>query len=356
MKSEEILVYFTSELATIAFAVIGSLKGYKRLSECRCDPEIETIVTGAMKEAFLGLQSEFEYPDEFLMFRYQQALNEASDELTQSVLDRICADPTKLLGRDERLVGPALLCRKYGIMPYYLAQIIAGVFYLKNYLKQFQMPDGFDADDLHACVRAYCQIGQEVELVQLIIDQHSRLMIGQISENAEHVRTIKAAYASGFLCEYTYKGCAQCTLAAFFPWTGKAEPALFRAASGFSGGMGILGDGCCGGYTGGALAMGQMAGRRWERMLDDGDKDEQFRSYAMVQKLHDRFISAYGSVICANIHQCIFGQSHSLKTKAGRDIFEAAGAHQDKCTSVVAAASAWIAEILLDEGIKITAD
>ena len=42
-------------------------------------------------------------------------------------VDRVCADPIRKLGHDERFIGPALLCLKYGMLPYFLAGFLRNV-------------------------------------------------------------------------------------------------------------------------------------------------------------------------------------------------------------------------------------
>jgi len=69
----------------------------------------------------------------------------------------------------------------------------------------------------------------------------------------------------------------------------------------------------------------------------------------MAQKLHSKYMETYGSSICEGIHETIFGQSYCLKTKEVRDAFEDAGAHDDKCTSVIGMACVWVSEILMTE-------
>lgn len=162
---------------------------------------------------------------------------------------------------------------------------------------------------------------------------------------------MKRAYEAGFGYEGRYGGCAQCTLLAFFDLLGKADPVLFRAASGLSAGIGLNGDGSCGGYTGGVLLMSSLVGRSLEAVKGGGDREAQLRSYAMAQRLHDRFVEAYGSVTCSEIHKRIFGRSYCLREPGVSAAFEAAGAHVDKCTSVVGNACSWTAGILLDEGL-----
>jgi C_GCAxxG_C_C family probable redox protein len=171
---------------------------------------------------------------------------------------------------------------------------------------------------------------------------------GGYTMESRKAELMRDAYEKGFSFEKTYRGCGQCALAAFFELTGRSEPLLFQAATGFSGGMALCGDGSCGGYAAGILTLGMYAGRRLD--LISGDKEAQYKAYELAQRLHDRFIETYGSVVCADIHRKIFGKSFCLRTKAVRDEFELAGAHADKCTSVIGNAVSWMAEILYDEG------
>lgn len=162
---------------------------------------------------------------------------------------------------------------------------------------------------------------------------------------------IKEAFELGFQYEKNYHGCAQCTLAACFEMNGKIEPLLFQAASGLSGGIGLNSDGSCGGYSGGVLYLSSRIGRRLERIPIDGDKEASKKSQEMAQRLHDKFIEKYGSVICSDIHQNIFGKVFYLRDASTREAFEEAGAHTDKCTTVVGNACSWVTEILIEEGL-----
>jgi C_GCAxxG_C_C family probable redox protein len=153
----------------------------------------------------------------------------------------------------------------------------------------------------------------------------------------------------GYRYEKECRGCAQCTIAAMFGVTGKKEEHLFRAANGFAAGMGLFGDGVCGGYSGGLLYMGTYAGRRFE--FFDNDKAEKDLSMRLAEKLHTRFMETYGSVICHDIHRDIFGRAFFIRDPEEKTAFEEAGAHKkDKCPAVVGTAAQWTAEILMEEG------
>lgn len=93
--------------------------------------------------------------------------------------------------------------------------------------------------------------------------------------------------------------------------------------------------------------MSLFFGRRREKF--DDDHEERYRSLHMVCALHDKFIEEYGTIICKEIHVKIFGRSFDMWDEEEKQLFEDAGAHKDKCTTVVANASAWAAGIILNE-------
>jgi hypothetical protein len=158
---------------------------------------------------------------------------------------------------------------------------------------------------------------------------------------------IKRAYDTGFEYEKTYRGCSQSTIAAVQDTVGIRNDYVFKAGGGLAAGCGMLRDGPCGGYTGGIMAMSMFFARRRDKF--DNDREENYCSFRMAIALHDKYISEYGSITCGEIHKKIFGRSYDLWKPGEKELFEKAGAHRDKCTGVVASASAWAMEILLDE-------
>ena len=158
----------------------------------------------------------------------------------------------------------------------------------------------------------------------------------------------KKAYNLGFQYEQVYKGCSQCVLAAVQDLFGERNDDVFRAASGLAGGAGLCGDSGCGAYSGGIMALSQLHGRVRENFLDP--ERTRRKSFDLAKKLHDKFIAAYGSVICRDIQQKILGRGYYLRDPEEFGKFEKAGAHAGKCPSVVGSAAKWTAEILLKEG------
>ncbi|MFQ6125710.1 MAG: C-GCAxxG-C-C family protein [Candidatus Heimdallarchaeota archaeon] len=158
---------------------------------------------------------------------------------------------------------------------------------------------------------------------------------------------LKKAYQLGFELEKTYGNCAQCVLLAVQETLGLRNDLVFKAATGFAGGMGLMGLSACGALSGGILAIGQKFGRERHNLTDP--ERFRFKTYKLTKKLHERFIAEYGSSTCHDIQQRIFGRSYNLWDPEEYKQFEEAGAHRDKCPEVVGEAAKWVVELLFEE-------
>jgi C_GCAxxG_C_C family probable redox protein len=171
--------------------------------------------------------------------------------------------------------------------------------------------------------------------------------VGLVSE-AEWPRCAEDAYHLGFEYEKRYHGCGQCVLAAVQDSLGLFEEAafnaVFEAATGLAGGLGLCGDATCSAFTGAALAFGLLYPRR--RAHFGGDRKNRYRTYALIQRLHERFVGHFGSVRCHDVHRHELGRAFDLRDPAEREAFAAAGAHEDKCTGIVACTAKWVVEIV----------
>jgi len=158
---------------------------------------------------------------------------------------------------------------------------------------------------------------------------------------------LKKVTQLGFEYERDFRNCAQCTVAAVQDILGVRNDYIFRAAYGLGGGFSNLGDGPCGGYSGGSMMISLFFGRR--RELFDGDGDNKRSTKELIKQFHDLFIDKYGSVICRGIQSTVFGRSYDLWDSEDQQQFEKDGAHTDKCTSIVGQASHWAVDLILEE-------
>ncbi|MGN8799118.1 C-GCAxxG-C-C family (seleno)protein [Candidatus Merdisoma sp. HCP28S3_D10] len=347
--------FYMKNMAHAAAAYYGSAKGCKTITQAMNDPEILQLIQGALDEVGAALVLEYNFSETEVRDYADSVINKHRNQALEDTCERVGANPVRKLAYTERLIGAALLARKHGIYPYYLLKAAAYAFFYSS-----------DADvasmEMRACImekgidyaiRKYT--GLDESDVIYTIKQHYKKADGKfVPENAKRVTFLQKAYAIGFQAEKQYRGCAQGTLAALSQLTGIENKDLFRAATGFSGGMALCGDGVCGGYSGGVLFMSYLKGRDFDRIPVDGDKKNQYLAYECAQLLHDHYISCYGSDICMKVHEGMFqGEYFILRTKARRDEFEKAGAHTVVCTTVVALATAWVAEILLDKNLYV---
>ncbi len=354
IASEEIRKMYTYNMVHAVYAYLGKLKNYTTVMESINDKAVQSAALGALEEVSRALQKEYNFTEQEMNRWNQEVLENMANPILRDTINRVGGDPKRKLQNKDRLIGPAMLCRKNGIMPYYLTIAIACGYMFTNPedSSSVEIQDYLKTYDIKNAVRRYSDIHYEVDLIQQISEKFIKLKkhgLDWIKKEEPVINAVKNAYERGFSNELNIRGCAQCAIRALGEATGKVEKGLFQAASGLSGGIAIIGDGSCGGYTGGVLYMGSYAGRRLD-YLDDGDKIAQYKSYEMSQKLHDRFMETYWSVTCSEIHKQIFGKAYSLRTKAVRNDFEEAGGHLDKCTTVIAMASSWVMELLMEEG------
>lgn len=157
------------------------------------------------------------------------------------------------------------------------------------------------------------------------------------------------AYEAGKRNEAEYHGCAQCVLAALQDTFDERDDAVFRAATGLSGGGGLSGDGSCGAYTGATLFLGQLQGRERDDFTDEAGV--RYETSRMVGDLRSRFVERYGSVVCGDIQTSVIGRSFDLTDVDDVACFKEAGAHLVHCPEVVGMAARWTAEIAIENDL-----
>lgn len=160
---------------------------------------------------------------------------------------------------------------------------------------------------------------------------------------AKKQEIIKKAYALAYENERKYGSCPQCVLAAIQEVLGIVDNATFKASHALAGGGGLSTRGTCGALAGGILALSSRHGRS----RDNFDKGRFLKSYKLGKQLHDRFVTEFGSPICADVQTKLFGRSYDMWSDEDFEAFEEAGAHQDKCPRVAGRVAAWATEMLL---------
>ena len=161
---------------------------------------------------------------------------------------------------------------------------------------------------------------------------------------------LKQVEEKAFANERDYHGCSQSVLAALQDVFGRKDDAVFQAASGLAGGIGLTAETSCGGLSGGCMFIGQLCGRQRESDGSFGDKENRrFKAYKYCRVLTMRFSEEYDGCNCLEIQKKkLDGKSYVLAEPDQFKEFVDRGAHTHVCPEVVGKAARWAAEIVLD--------
>lgn len=328
------------------YKFVGSQKGYKKVLECINDADMQNDALNVLMEINELAQNPYEKT------WYEEYLNKLNKKIEFEGLLEGQINIAETVKNDGILTQLIVACKNNAIFPYYTTKIMAYAFLFEDESDSTSVviKEYTDYYGIKESVHKFCMLEHEPELLQLIEEHYLKGKSSNAVEDTKKIEILKEAFRLGFNYEKKYRGCAQCTLLSMFEITNTRFDILFQSASGLAAGMAQSGDGACGGYTGGIMQMGSIAGRRLDQMIANGDRAVQLVSYKMSQMLRDKFIQTYGSIICQDIHKEIFGKSYHLRTKAIKKEFDEAGAHEMKCTTVIGMACVWVSEILYNEG------
>ena len=179
------------------------------------------------------------------------------------------------------------------------------------------------------------------------LDRLTRFRGGATLPRMDTEAVSRAAFDLGFSYEAKYRSCGQCVVAAVQGALGIRNDFAFKCASSLGAGIGKLCDGSCGAYTGSAMMISLFWGRTRDKF--DGDLENKKAADRLTVSLHQKFVREFGSITCREIHDRLFGRRFDLWNEADKAAFDAAGAHRDKCTGVVANAAAWVTGLILGE-------
>lgn len=156
---------------------------------------------------------------------------------------------------------------------------------------------------------------------------------------------LQKAYDLAFKYEAERGSCPQCVLSALMETLHVGDPETVKAIDALAGGTALSAEGTCGALVGGLAAISSIVGRSYK---DFSAGERKRRVFMYSKKLYDKFVEEYGSIICKDVHQKLFGRTFNLMDKDDYAEFEKMGAHVDKCPVVSGKTARWAAEIILD--------
>ena len=353
MRAEETRKIYTYNMAQAALAYHGALRGYERIVDCIDDEKVHAEAEGALGEVSLALTAAYGFTPEDMADWNHGVMEQTANPALGDTVQRMGADPIRKLRRDDRLAGAALLCLQYGIQPTYLMRALAAALHYQHAQDQAaQQVKGLIAKQgVREAVKELCALkDEEHELLEDIVRAYHRLPL-----EIHWQKMAKQAYQLGFEYEKKYHGCGQCVFATIEDVLARDDASVFNAATGLSGGLGLYGKVTCSALTGSVLAIGLLYPRTREQF--DGARENKYTTFCLTQRLVDKFVQKYASCICHDIHTVRMGRAFDLRSKAEREAFEEAGAHNYECTDTVALAAQWTIEIIgeqmVEEALKV---
>jgi C_GCAxxG_C_C family probable redox protein len=160
---------------------------------------------------------------------------------------------------------------------------------------------------------------------------------------------LEKAYLLGRKYEKKCTGCAQTAIAAIFESLEIWNEDVFRSASGLADGLGLTGDGSCGALVGGSMVIGYLYGRGKDNFED---MNRPMKSYALVKKLHDKYVNQYGTCRCHDVQKKLVGRSYDLwNAEELKEAFKAGV--MEHCSNLVGNVARLTTKIILNSGYKI---
>ncbi len=126
-KAEVERKIFTHNVGHAALAYLGYLRGHTYIHETLSDDFVLSAFEGALDETSEALLRR--YPADLDRREHAEIRQDVrvrfGNPLLRDALVRVAKDPLRKLGRDDRIIGAAELCRSQGIAPDHIATICA---------------------------------------------------------------------------------------------------------------------------------------------------------------------------------------------------------------------------------------
>lgn len=122
---------WSENLLHCSLGFMGAYKGCEYLNDAASDELCADLAGKAWREGRRALEAEFgiPMPDDSLL---ETMLGKFSSPYFRDRIERVARQPIRKLCRGERFLGPALLCLKHGIMPFFILRAAAYGFFVPN--------------------------------------------------------------------------------------------------------------------------------------------------------------------------------------------------------------------------------
>lgn len=185
---------WSENLRHVTFAFMGAYYGYQTINQAVNNLYIRKCAYYAWKEGRLALNEEYGLPvpdDEAVKVEFEKF----ASPFFRDQLSRIGREPIRKLKKNDRLVGPALLCMKHRIIPYFITRSIAyGMFYQdQNDKEAVELQSYISNHGIEHAITHFCELDMddvmENSLFHLILCNYNEIAktnIIPINENVTY--------------------------------------------------------------------------------------------------------------------------------------------------------------------------
>ncbi len=161
---------FVHNAAHALLGYLGYLRGHTYGHQALDDPWIRRRLDKAMDEASQALLKEFEFAPNALHDHVREVLARLGNRALADPISRLCRDPLRKLGPNDRLVGAARLAEKHGIMPMGLAWGIAAALGYDNEHDPHavELSTSLSRKGFEAVIWEVCKIARDEPLFNLV--------------------------------------------------------------------------------------------------------------------------------------------------------------------------------------------
>ncbi len=165
---------YTYNCINAVIAYLGAKKGYQQLPEAAQDEEILFTARKAAVESSDALVAEFGFDAKEQEEWMNAAFRKFSDKNMPDPIKRNAADPARKLGRDDRLIGPALLALKHDIYPEGLLEGIMACFDYKDPNISSSLDKLITENGIDFVLNKICGLSNDEQLFMLIKKEFSK--------------------------------------------------------------------------------------------------------------------------------------------------------------------------------------
>ena len=170
---------YTGNMKHCMTAFLGKAKGCTYIADTYDDPWIDDFISGAFYEAEEAVSREYGFTEEERKEWVDFIMNAPKNRNLKDEIRRVAAGPKGKLSRGNRFTGPALLCMKHHILPYYLAKGIAYGFLYRDEEEpeSIEITDYVKEHGIREAIMKYCGLlPDEWELLDLIGAQYQEAL------------------------------------------------------------------------------------------------------------------------------------------------------------------------------------